>query len=176
MNPWHDIDPKRITPDRFFAVIEISSGSKNKYELDKETGLLKLDRILFTSTHYPANYGFIPLTYADDDDPLDVLVLCTEKIIPMTLVECVPIGVIRMMDQGSSDAKIIAVCAHDPFYSNYKDIKELPNHVFEEIKHFFQVYKTLEGKDTIVSSIEPKEQDIKEIAYTIERYNQKFKK
>ena len=91
MNPWHDIDPKRITPDRFFAVIEISSGSKNKYELDKETGLLKLDRILFTSTHYPANYGFIPLTYADDDDPLDVLVLCTEKIIPMTLVECVPI-------------------------------------------------------------------------------------
>lgn len=104
-------------------MIEISSGSKNKYELDKETGLLKLDRILFTSTHYPANYGFIPLTYADDDDPLDVLVLCTEKIIPMTLVECVPIGVIRMMDQGSSDAKIIAVCAHDPFIVTIKTLK-----------------------------------------------------
>ena len=176
MNIWHDISESRVKKDDFVAVIEIPKGCGDKYELDKETGMLRLDRVLYTATHYPANYGFIPLTYADDDDPLDVLVLCTEKIIPMTLVECVPIGVIRMMDQGSSDAKIIAVCAHDPFYSNYKDIKELPNHVFEEIKHFFQVYKTLEGKDTIVSSIEPKEQAIKEIAYTIERYNQKFKK
>ena len=154
----------------------ISAGSKNKYELDKETGLLKLDRILYTSTHYPSNYGFIPLTYAEDNDPLDVLVLCTEKIVPLTLVECLPIGLIRMIDQGFSDTKIIAVCAHDPFYNSYADMNELPDHVFAEIRHFFQVYKTLEGKDTIVSSVEGKDAAMKEIAYNIERYNKKFKK
>lgn len=174
MNPWHDIDPKRVNPERFYSIIEITSGSKNKYELDKETGLLKLDRILYTSTHYPSNYGFIPRTYAEDDDPLDVLVLCTEKIAPLTLVECLPIGIIRMIDQGSTDAKIIAVCAHDPVYSTYADMHELPDHIFAEIKHFFQVYKTLEGKDTIVTSVEDRDAAIKEIAYNIERYNKKF--
>lgn len=176
MNPWHDIDPKRVTPERFYSVIEISAGSKNKYELDKDTGLLRLDRILYTSTHYPSNYGFIPLTYAEDNDPLDVLVLCTEKIVPLTIVECIPIGLIRMIDQGFSDTKIIAVCAHDPFYNAYADMNELPDHVFAEIRHFFQVYKTLEGKDTIVSSVEGKDAAMKEIAYNIERYNKKFKK
>lgn len=176
MNPWHDINPKRVSPERFVSVIEISAGSKNKYELDKETGLLRLDRILYTSTHYPANYGFIPLTYAEDDDPLDVLVLCTEKIVPLTLVESIPIGMIRMIDQGSSDTKIIAVCAHDPFYNTYADMNELPDHVFAEIRHFFQVYKTLEGKDTIVSSIENKDAAIKEIAANIERYNKSYGK
>ena len=103
MNIWHDISPKRIRKDKFYAVIEISKGGKNKYELDKETGMLKLDRVLFTSTHYPANYGFIPRTYASDGDPLDVLVLCSEIIRPMTIVECVPIGVLIMEDGGARD-------------------------------------------------------------------------
>lgn len=146
-NIWHDISPKRISPEKFFAVIEIPKGVKNKYEMDKETGLLRLDRVLYTSTHYPANYGFIPRTYADDKDPLDVLVLCQENIVPMTLVECTPIGVLKMTDGGALDEKIIAVPVNDPSYSTYTDISQLPVHTFEEISHFFNVYKSLELKD-----------------------------
>ena len=114
MNIWHDISPKRITAGDFMAVIEIEKGSKCKYELDKETGVLRLDRILYTSTHYPANYGFIPRTYADDLDPLDVLVLCSESLYPMTTVRCYPIGVISMIDNGRYDEKIIAIPFNDP--------------------------------------------------------------
>ena len=150
MNIWHDIDPARITRKDFEAVIEISKGSKMKYELDKETGLLKLDRVLHTSTHYPANYGFIPRTYADDNDPLDVLVLCSEKIEPMALVRCYPIGVISMVDSGHADDKIIAIPFGDPTYNEYKDISQLPKHIFDEMKHFFRVYKMLENKDTAI--------------------------
>lgn len=128
-------------------------GRQNKYELDKETGMLKLDRVLFTSTHYPANYGFIPRTFADDGDPLDVLVLCSETIQPMTLVECKPIGVLNMVDNDSCDEKIIAVPVNDPNYNCYSDISELPKHYFEEIQHFFQVYKTLEA-DKVTSVTE----------------------
>ena len=109
MNIWHDINPKQITTEQFIAVIEIPKNSKVKYELNKETGVLEMDRILYTSTHYPANYGFIPRTYADDGDPLDVLVLCSQNIYPMTLVRCYPIGVIRMIDNGRHDDKIIAI-------------------------------------------------------------------
>jgi len=152
MNIWHDIAPERIKPEVFCAVIEISKGGKNKYELDKDTGMLRMDRVLFTSTHYPANYGFIPRTYADDDDPLDVLVLCQEAILPMTLVDCRPIGVIRMIDDKSKDEKIIAVPLHDPTMTGYKDIDELPMHTVDEIQHFFEVYKTLENKVTVVRS------------------------
>ena len=150
MNIWHNINPKRITPDDFVAVIEIPKGSKNKYELDKETGLIKLDRILHTSTHYPANYGLIPRTYADDNDPLDVLVLCSETLFPMTLVRCYPIGVIRMLDQGHRDDKIIAIPFDDPNYNSYSDIADLPPHIVEEMIHFFSVYKELEQKSTAV--------------------------
>ena len=126
MNIWHDISPKRITSEKFYAVIEISKGGKNKYELDKETGMLKLDRVLFTSTHYPANYGFIPRTYADDGDPLDVLVLCSETIQPMTLVECKPIGVLNMIDNDSCDEKIIAVPVNDPNYCGSMTLLTFP--------------------------------------------------
>ena len=119
--------------------------SLKKYELDKETGLIILDRILYTSTHYPANYGFIPRTYADDNDPLDVLVLCSEPILPMSLVQCYPIGVFTMLDQGKLDEKIIAIPFKDPNNNVYKDISELPEHIFREMSHFFSVYKTLEG-------------------------------
>ena len=175
MNVWHSIDSNRIKSDRFFACIEISKGSKNKYELDKNTGLLKLDRILYTSTHYPANYGFIPKTYAEDNDPLDVLVLCTESIVPLTIVECKPIGVMHMVDNGQADEKIIAVCVHDPFYKDYESIKDLPSHVSEEIKHFFKVYKSLEGKETKVeNNLEDAENAKKIIEESLVRYKDKF--
>ena len=152
-NIWHDISPKRISAEDFIAVIEIPKGGKNKYEMDKETGLLRLDRVLYTSTHYPANYGFIPRTYAADNDPLDVLVLCQESIVPMTLVRCYPIGVVKMIDNDEVDEKIIAIPFNDPSMNKYKDISELPEHTFDEIKHFFKVYKSLESKETDVSDV-----------------------
>ena len=173
MNPWHDIKRDRVKPTNFWAMIEISKGSKNKYELDKETGRLKLDRVLFTSTHYPQNYGFIPLTYSRDYDPLDVLVLCSEDILPMSFVECKPIGLMTMIDNGLPDDKIIAVAVSDPFYKNYNDISELPEHIMAEIKHFFSVYKTLEGKDTLVDEFKNKEEAIKIIQEALDDYNKK---
>ena len=144
MNIWHSVNASRITKTKFLACIEISKGSKNKYELDKEAGALILDRILYTATHYPHNYGFIPKTLSQDGDPLDVLVLCSEPIVPMSLTVARPIGVLMMTDGGKNDEKVIAVCNHDPVYSGYKDISELPPHVSEEISHFFSVYKQLE--------------------------------
>jgi len=170
MNIWHDFSPEKITPESFYAVIEITKGSKIKYELDKGTGLLKLDRILHTSTHYPANYGFIPLTYADDDDPLDVLVICSEEIAPLTLVQCYPIGVIKMVDGGRFDEKIIAVPFTDPYYNGYKHMTDLPKHVFDEMKHFFTVYKTLENKDTVVDETGSREEAMEIIQHCIEQY------
>ncbi len=170
VNIWHDISPKRITPEEFIAVVEISKGSKKKYELDKETGLIILDRILHTSTHYPANYGFIPRTYGDDRDPLDVLVLCSEPLEPLTLVRCYPIGMISMIDSGRNDEKIIAIPVNDPTYNGYRDIKELPAHIFEEMRHFFTVYKNLEGKDTAVNEVSGRESAISTIAAAIESY------
>ena len=176
MNIWHDISPERITPDKFTAVIEIPKGSKNKYELDKETGLLKLDRILYTSTHYPANYGFIPRTYADDLDPLDTLVICSEEIRPMTLVDVYPIGVIRMIDSGSMDEKILSIPFSVLMYNSYKSVFDLPEHVFDEIKHFFTVYKQLEHKETIVNELLDADRAKEIIADCIRMYNEKFGK
>ena len=170
MNIWHDIDDDRITPEKFSAVIEISKNSKNKYELDKQTGLLRLDRILHTSTHYPANYGFIPRTYADDLDPLDVLVMCSEEIMPMTLVDVYPIGVIRMVDQGKLDEKIIAIPFSDPNYNMYHSIYDLPKHIFNEMCHFFTVYKQLEDKDTAVNDMGDANEAKKIIAAAIDNY------
>ena len=174
MNIWHDIAPARVKPEDFWAVIEIEKGSKNKYEMDKDTGMLRLDRILYTSTHYPANYGFIPRTWADDGDPLDVLVLCSESIRPMSLVRCFPIGVITMEDGGDLDEKIIAIPFEDPTYHLYTDISELPKHIFEEIKHFFTVYKDLEGKRTAVDEFEGALGAVKIIEECIDRYKEKY--
>ncbi|MBP3390668.1 MAG: inorganic diphosphatase [Clostridia bacterium] len=170
MNIWHNINPKRITPTDFIAVIEIDKGSKCKYELDKETGRLILDRILYTSTHYPANYGFIPRTYADDLDPLDVLVLCSEALRPMTEVRCYPIGVISMVDNGRYDEKIIAIPFNDPVYNSYKDISDIPEHIYEEMRHFFKVYKELEQKETAVNEVGGKAEAEKVIAQAISGY------
>lgn len=174
MNIWHDIDKRRITSSKFTAVIEISKGGKNKYEFDKETGMLKLDRVLYTSTHYPANYGFIPKTYADDGDPLDVLVLCQEIILPLTLVECYPIGILYMIDDNESDEKIIAIPVNDPSLNKYNDISELPSHTFNEISHFFEIYKYLEEKTTAIKEIDGKDEAIKCIEECINNYNKKF--
>ncbi len=174
MNIWHDINGERIKKDNFVAVIEISKGGKNKYELDKETGMLKLDRVLYTATHYPANYGFIPRTYADDKDPLDVLVLCQEKIVSLTLVDCYPIGVIKMIDGDEEDEKIIAISKQDPFLNCYHDLSELPKHIADEIKHFFEVYKQLEGKETVIEEINGREVAEEIIDKCIKRYKEKF--
>ena len=153
MNIWHDFPEKDIKANDFSAVIEISKGSKCKYELDKETGMLRLDRVLYTATHYPANYGFIPRTYADDGDPLDVLVLCSEPIVPMTLVQVYPIGAMRMIDGGKQDDKIIALPFSDPTHRGVSSIDELPPHIFDEIMHFFIVYKQLENTQTAVKEL-----------------------
>ena len=146
MNIWKEMNPSRITPTDFIACIEIEQGSKNKYELDKETGLIILDRVLYTSTHYPMNYGFIPLTYCGDHDPLDVFVLCSQPIEKLSLVRCFPIGVINMKDREEDDQKIIAIPFGDPQYNGYRDISELPSHILEELRHFLTVYKQLENK------------------------------
>lgn len=174
MNIWHDINPNRINPDDFMCVIEISKGSKNKYELDKQTGLLVMDRILYTSTHYPSNYGFIPRTYADDSDPLDVLVLCTEPIVPLATVRCYPIGVICMTDQGEMDYKVIVIPFEDPTWNIYHDVSELPPHIMQEITHFFNVYKALERKDTNILEIMNRDRAIQIVKEAIEFYRVSF--
>lgn len=174
MNIWHDINEERIRKDNFISVIEITKGGKNKYELDKETGMLRLDRVLYTATHYPANYGFIPKTYGDDNDPLDVLVLCQENINPMTLVETYPIGVITMIDGKERDEKIIAITKKDPHLNVYKDISELPSHLSSEIMHFFEVYKQLEAKGTLIDEVLGREKAEEIIQKSIENYKKYF--
>lgn len=174
MSIWHNMSKDRIKCDDFIAVVEITKGSRCKYELDKDTGMLILDRILHTSTHYPANYGFIPLTYADDLDPLDVLVLCSEPMHPMTSVRCYPIGIISMIDSGRRDEKIIAIPFNDPTYNSYKDISQLPHHIFQEMTHFFRVYKELEGKETAVKEVQGAEEAKFIIQNAINNYNELF--
>lgn len=174
MNPWHDFSEERIKIDNFISVIEIPRGSKNKYELDKESGMLRLDRILYTSTHYPANYGFIPRTLSEDGDPLDVLVLCQESLEPLSILECYPIGMITMIDENEEDEKIIAIPINDPFLNNYTDITELPQHQFQEIKHFFEIYKYLENKETRVDKICGREEAIATLIKCKNAYKKAF--
>lgn len=174
LNVWHDVPAHLITPQEFTAVIEIPTGSKKKYELDKTTGLLRLDRILHTAAHYPANYGFIPRTYADDGDPLDVLVLCTETLDPMIMVDCIPIGCIRMIDENSYDEKIIAIARNDPTWNFYRDIDQLPPHIAQEIAHFFEIYKQLEQKYTAILNTLPCIEAQRTIAECIDRYEVHF--
>lgn len=174
MNIWHDIEEERIYPTDFVSVIEIPKGSNMKYELDKKTGLLSLDRVLFTATYYPLNYGFIPRTYGDDNDPLDVLLLCSQPIQPMTIVRSYPIGVMYMDDGGKGDEKIIAIPYSEPTYMGYTDVKELTKHIFEELKHFFSVYKQLESKKTDVKEIGGPIEAVAVIEKAMENYKKKF--
>ena len=174
VNIWHDISPERITATDFISVIEIPKECKIKYEMDKETGLLRMARLLHTSTHYPANYGFIPRTYADDNDPLDVLVLSTAPVYPMTLIRCYPIGAIKMTDNNENDEKIIAIPFGDPNYNMYTSINQLPSHIFDEMAHFFTVYKELENKKTAVQEIVPPDDAIEIIKKSIDNYSRLF--
>ena len=174
MNIWHNIARDRIKEDDFYAVVEITKGSKMKYELDKETGLLVLDRILYTSTHYPANYGLIPRTLAGDGDPMDVLILSSEPLLPLSLVRCYPIGVIVMNDNGSTDEKIIAIPFSDHTYNDYKSMRDLPSHRFEEMQHFFRVYKELENKPTSVSETFDVDVAVKIVQKSIDEYIEKI--
>ena len=176
MNIWKDIDEKRIRPNNFIAFIEIERGSKNKYELDKETGMIILDRVLFTATHYPMNYGFIPLTLADDGDPLDVFVLCSETIESGALVKCFPIGIVNMTDQSEQDEKIIAVPFGDPVYNMYTDINELPKNMFRELSHFLSVYKQLENKKVEIGSIEGHEAAAAKVLECMKKFKETFGK
>ncbi|MEZ4751317.1 MAG: inorganic diphosphatase [Bdellovibrionota bacterium] len=172
MNPWHDVEPGSDPKSVFQAIIEIPKGSKLKYELDKKTGLLRVDRVLYSSVHYPANYGFIPQTFCDDDDPLDVLVLGQEGIVPLAIVRARAIGAIRMSDKGQEDDKIIAVHVDDPEYAQYHEIGELPKHRIQEIRRFFEDYKILEKTPVVVNqTLERKEaEDILLAAY--KRYSE----
>ncbi|MCL2751324.1 MAG: inorganic diphosphatase [Firmicutes bacterium] len=176
MNIWHDIDSKRITPTDFIAVIEIAKGMNKKYELDKATGRLILDRILYGSSHYPQNYGFIPLTYAEDNDPLDVLILSSESIDPYTLVRCFPIGALNMTDNGEIDTKIIAIPFKDPYYNSYKTLDDLPPHLKGVIDNFFSTYKMLEGLSTAVHEFISLAEAEAIIAKSIKAYNEYFKR
>lgn len=171
---WHSIDRNRINAEDFIAVIEIPKGSKSKYELDKETGYMILDRVLSTSTHYPANYGFIPRTLSEDGDPLDVLVLSSESITTNAIVRCYPIGVVSMIDDGDYDEKIIAIPFKDPLYNEYKDIEDLPKNIALEMRHFLRVYKELEDKITDVKEIEDAEIAKIAIDQAKLKYNKKF--
>ncbi len=174
MNIWKDISKERITPKDFVACIEIEQGSKNKYELDKETGLLILDRVLYTSTHYPMNYGFIPRTYSEDHDPLDVFVLCSQPIAQNSLVRCYPIGVVKMKDREENDEKIIAIPFGDPQWHDIKELKELPQHIMSELKHFLEVYKALENKKVVVQEICDRAEAERTIVEALARYDEKF--
>lgn len=149
-HPWHDVPIGEAAPREFQALIEIAKGSKVKYELDKETGLIRVDRILYSSVMYPANYGFIPRTLGDDGDPLDVLVLMQEPVVPLSIVRARPIGMMTMLDQGQRDEKILCIHLDDPEYRAYSHIDELPPHRLEELRRFFGDYKALERKEVLV--------------------------
>ena len=174
LHPWHSVSYGDEAPRVVNAVIEIPQGSRAKYEIDKPSGLLKLDRVIYSSFYYPANYGFIPRTYGDDKDPLDILVLSLISITPMCLVEAKVIGVMQMMDGGEADDKIIAVAAHDPSINYYNNIEELPRHFFDEMRHFFEEYKTLENKSVKVEEFGDKAKALDIVRAAMELYKKTF--
>lgn len=176
MHPWHDIPIGDESPLLINAIIEVPKGSKNKYELEKTTGIIKVDRVLYSSIHYPANYGFIPQTYCEDKDPLDILVLGQEPVHPLSMLIAKPIGLMNMLDQGEADDKIIAVHQHDPEYCTYENLEDLPAHRMRELKRFFEDYKILEDKKVIVEDFHNKEHALKVILKSHELYKKHFGK
>ncbi|MGC4038861.1 MAG: inorganic diphosphatase [Chitinophagaceae bacterium] len=174
-HPWHGIPPGEAAPRIVNAVIEIPQGSRAKYEIDKETGLLKLDRVIYSSFYYPSNYGFIPQTYGDDKDPLDILVITSMPVQPMCLMEAKVIGVMQMIDSGDADDKIIAVANRDPSVNHYNNIEELQKHFFDEMRHFFEEYKKLENKTVVVEEFGDKVRALKIVENGINFYKETFK-
>jgi len=172
IHPWHDVTPGEKIPGEFNAIVEIPMGSSVKYELDKRTGLLKMDRVLYSAVYYPANYGFIPQTLAEDEDPLDVLVLCQEAVVPLTLVTARAIGLMTMIDSGKRDHKILAVAVHDPEFNGFSEANELPPHRLNMLRRFFQDYKTLEGKAVEVDDLASAEFTHAVIEDALERYSE----
>lgn len=172
IHPWHDVTPGENIPEEFYSIIEIPFGSSVKYELDKASGLIRLDRVLYSAVYYPANYGFIPQTLAEDDDPLDVLVLCQEALAPLTLVNARAIGLMTMSDSGKRDHKILAVAVDDPEYNVYQEANELAIHRLSMLRRFFQDYKTLEGKAVEVDEFQPAEAALPVIEDALERYSE----
>lgn len=172
IHPWHDVTPGEHLPREFNAIIEIPMGSSIKYELDKRTGLLKLDRVLYSAVYYPANYGFIPQTLAEDDDPLDVLVLCQEPVMPLTLVHARAIGLMTMIDSGKKDHKILAVAKNDPEFNGFLEASELPPHRLSMLQRFFQDYKQLEGKAVEVDDMVPASFALPIIEDALQRYSE----
>lgn len=175
-DPWHNVNPGTELPHTVTAIIEIPKGSKAKYEVDKESGMLKLDRVLFSSVMYPANYGFIPQTYCDDKDPLDILVICSMELVPMCLVDCKVIGVMHMVDNDEQDDKIIAVAANDMSVNYINDITDLPPHTELEIIRFFKDYKKLQHGTVVVEQFLGKEEAYRIINESIELYDSTFRK
>jgi inorganic pyrophosphatase len=171
IHPWHDVTPGEDIPQEFNTVIEIPFGSSVKYELDKASGLIKLDRVLYSAVYYPANYGFIPQTLAEDDDPLDVLVLCQETVVPLTLIHARTIGLMTMIDAGKKDHKIIAVATEDPEFNSYREASEMPAHRLTMLRRFFQDYKQLEGKAVEVDEIQPSREAFPIIEDALARYS-----
>jgi len=171
IHPWHDVTPGEGIPNEFNCVIEIPFGSSVQYELDKASGLIKLDRVLYSAVYYPANYGFIPQTLAEDDDPIDVLVLCQETVAPLTLIHARAIGLMTMIDAGKKDHKIIAVATQDPEFNSYKEADEMPPHRLTMLRRFFQDYKQLEGKAVEVDQIQPAEKAYPIIEDALTRYS-----
>jgi inorganic pyrophosphatase len=173
MHPWHDtyVDDTLIAT-AFPVIVEIPKGSTNKYELDKETGLLRLDRVLYSAVYYPADYGFIPRTYCDDGDPLDALVLGQEPVYPLTIVEARAVGVMRMRDEKGVDDKIVAVSVRDPSFSEYTDKAQLPGHVLRQVRRFFEDYKVLEHKQVVVEDMLGPEDAVRIIKDALEMYRQ----
>jgi len=176
MHPWHDVTPGEQLPDQFQAIVEIPQGTSVKYELDKETGLLRLDRMLYSAVYYPSNYGFIPQTLAEDDDPLDVLVLCKEPVDPLTILNARAIGLMTMIDAGAKDHKVLAVAVDDPEYNWCTEAAELPAHRLNMVRRFFQDYKMLEGKAVEVDEIQPSDAAKPVIEEALNAYSQKRRK
>jgi len=174
INLWHDLAPGRNAPEELTAVIEIPFGSRNKYELDKETGLIRLDRVLYSAVHYPGDYGFIPRTLHEDGDPLDVLVLVKEETFPGCLIDVRALGVLRMLDRGEPDDKILAVPLHDPYHQEWFDIADIPQHQLREVEHFFHSYKDLEGKRVQIVGWEKSDRAMKVIQESIGRYDAEY--